>query len=100
VERELGGLVGSGATRWDEERGVPVARGERGRGVFRRLRRASGGDGSRLYDAIASNRGAGSSTCGASATVLSSMVKFDSISNFKRIQIIIKFFQALTDQKK
>jgi hypothetical protein len=38
-------------------------------------------------------------TCGALATVSSGAEKFDSISNFKRIQLIFKFIQVWTGSK-
>jgi hypothetical protein len=63
-----------------------VARGERGGGSVAAA----------LHPRTGERR---SPTCGASATVPGGEAKFDSISNFKRIQIIFKFFQALTDPK-
>jgi hypothetical protein len=85
-------LARSGATRWEEERGDPVARGERGRegSGDRDVRAAEPGRGRATLQHR--TREWGSPTCGASATVLGGTAKFDSISNFKLIQIIFKFF--------
>jgi hypothetical protein len=91
-----GGRGGAGDVAGGRE-GVQVARGERG---------GSGGRGERAtelgHDRVVLQRRTGergSLTCGASATVPGGTAKFDSISNFKRIQIIFEFFQDLTDKK-
>jgi hypothetical protein len=95
-ERKLGGPVGSG-TMWREEERGSRWRVERGGSGGRGERAAELGRDRVLLQCRTGERG--SLTCEASATVPGGTVKFDSISNFKRIQIIFEFFQDLTDKK-
>jgi hypothetical protein len=93
----IGGHDGVEAGGW-VRRGV-VPHGGRKRGGVRWSWRTSSEAGHSRATLQHRTREQGSLTCGASATVPGGAAKFDSISIFKRIQIIFKLFQALTDPK-